>query len=148
LLSVAASRVERLLLADEGVLGPTDRGGARLLTCADRRFAAWDLGTLFGTGVASTAYVGVRLPFRGRDLPLAIGVGRCLAVQPLPIVTGLPPAMFRIRSPAFCGAFDATAAGARPGLGAVGIALDPAYLWTAGELESSVRLLEGSGGDG
>lgn len=148
LLALPAIRVERLLLPDEVVLGPADAGGARLLTAGDRRFALWDLGALFGTGRSSGAYIGLRLAFRGHDLTLALGVDRCLAVQPLPITAGLPPALFRARAGAFIGAFAAATAAARVSLGPVGIALDPAQLWTVEELESSTRVLEGSGSAG
>jgi hypothetical protein len=74
-----------------------------------------------------------------REIPLALRVGPCTAVQVVAQAVPMPRALFRARQAAFEGAFVVN-----PGAGvrsSIGLLVNPAALWTARELEQSARLI-------
>jgi hypothetical protein len=134
--------VERLVLRDEVEVVPrrARRSGPlpQVVRAADEAFVAWNLGSMLDLPPVTVAWVLLRVPVGGGEpVPLALRTGPCLMVQPAPELTALPPGLFRARGRGIVGAFaTASLRGQRVGAG-VGIAFDPARLWTTAELESS-----------
>lgn len=138
LLAVGGEHVERIALGEDvswierrslavrdGNLGSVAVGAA----C----YAAWDLGLMLGLGSVDAAWVLLRLPREHAPLPIALRVGTCARVAPLPArLVPLPAAAFR-RCRAVKGAF---LEGAAPGL-----ALETPLLWNAEELAEAEEIL-------
>jgi hypothetical protein len=135
-------RVERLLLAEEVAVRPESSHGVSIALVQRRPYAAWNLGRLLELPPLSTAWVLLRIPHEGADLPLALNTGRCLLVGSLGRhVTSIPPGLFRDRHSALWGTFPTgEVSGARLG-GVMGLCLDPLRLWHGPELASSASAL-------
>jgi hypothetical protein len=108
----------------------------------DERFAAWDLGPMLGLRPLAKSWVLLRVSHGGKDVPIALRAGPCLAVQSVRKLSSLPPGIFRGRRGAITAGF-ATAAtkGAARYQASVGLWLDPARLWEGQELQASAAAL-------
>jgi hypothetical protein len=116
-----------------------------VLDVAGQRYASWDLSSLLELDVPHVAWVLLRVPHLGSEIPMAIGTGECLFVAPLGATIPLPPGVFRIRSQTLSHAFPASVQlGDRAGGSSVGLVLDPARLWTTTELSASAAILSGA----
>jgi len=130
LLALGAEAVERIALPEDASWVERRSAGARdgnlgSLAVAGECYSAWDLGLLLGQGPVDAAWVLLRLPHQPRPLPLALRVGPCQRVAPLPgAPLGLPAGAFRRRHP-LAGAFLAE--------DGVGLVLDTVRLWSADE---------------
>jgi hypothetical protein len=127
LLAVSARDVERIALGEDVAwverrsLAARD-GHLGSLAVGSVCYSAWDLGLMFGLGAVDAAWVLLRLPGGEAPLPVALRVGTCVRVAPLPgLLTALPAAVFRRRR-AVAGAFFEG--------GTAGLALDTALLWS------------------
>lgn len=123
--ALSSARLVRLSLL-------TDVRSTRGLVWADdTTYAAWSLGALLGIADRPQAVVLLRQPLGVGSVPIALGVGRCLAVVPTlelhPLSGGLRGArhacthVFRAPDPFL-----------------VGWSVDLAHLWTREELEESL----------
>ena len=107
----------------------------------EQRFAAWDLGVLFGLGPVAGAWVLLRLSHAGTEIPLALRTGPCFAVQELHNLMKIPGELFQSRGGAVVEGF-ATAAVKRARFETgVGLVLDPGALLLPQELEASAKAL-------
>lgn len=150
--AIPTSWIKGLLTIDEGRLG-TAGGPARgldprapltqdmiLWVGATQWFAAWDFGQMVEREPLANGWMLLQLRHADRDIPLALRVGSCTAVQAIPETVPLPRGLFRARHSAIEGAFSFD-----PGAGArasIGLLLNLAALWTPRELERSASLLE------
>ena len=130
LLAVSAESVERIAL-DEDVAWIERRslaardGHLGSLAVAGVCYSAWDLGLMLGLGAVEAAWVLLRLPLPAAPLPVALRVGTCVRVAPLPgALSALPASLFRRRR-AVAGAFLEG--------GGAALALDTLHLWNAEE---------------
>jgi hypothetical protein len=122
--------------------------GTCVVDAGDAPFAAWDLSRLLEIPQFAGAFVLLRIPWRGAEVPIALRTGPCLVVRDLPGVAPVPASLFRARRGAIVGAFDASALGA-PSAGRVaGLEIDPARLLDAADLETSLRTLRSAPVDG
>lgn len=137
--AVPALSVERLALRDEVTLeGPsTDLDGTSTVLASGTRFAAWDLAQLLELGPLDVAWILLRIPSSEGPVPIALRAGACLVVQRLPPPMPLPESLFRARARAIRGVFAASVRRAAGSGDTVGLALDPAHLFTAAELHRS-----------
>ena len=85
----------------------------------------------------TAAWVLLRVPFGSGEISIALRTGPCLMVQPVPETVPLPPGLFRARGAGLSGAFATRALRGKHLDGAVGIAFDPAHLWTPAELDAA-----------
>ncbi|MBK6694666.1 MAG: hypothetical protein IPG50_21015 [Myxococcales bacterium] len=118
-----------------------------LLEVAGQRYASWQLGALLELDIPQIAWVLLRVPHLGSEVPMAVGTGECLFVAPLGATIPLPPGVFRIRPQALSHGFPSSQLGDRAGPGtqsAVGLVLDPSRLWTTSELSASAAILSGA----
>lgn len=141
--SVLARRIDRLLLADQVTAEPTKAGSGAvpILRVGDIRYAAWNLGKMLEVQPFKDAWVLLKVPHQGSELPLALGVGRCLLVSSVRDVTALPPGVFRSRRAALWGAFPTASIKGTLSGAVMGLCLDPLRLWTGDELEQSATAL-------
>ena len=156
LCAIPSSWIKGLLTLDEarllaGVPGEPEAGlrrhDPRAPIAADMRlsvgshwYAPWDLGQMIELAPLAGGWLLLQIRHADRDVPLALRVGPCTAVDPITEALPLPRALFRARQAAFDGAFVLDA-GATPGERApIGLRLNPAGLWTARELEQSAQL--------
>jgi len=141
-LALPVRRVERLVLSEEVSVLP-ERQGVAIAVAGGQRYAAWNLGWLLELPPLDTAWVLLRVPHEGAELPLALSTGRCLLVAPLAqgVVASLPLGLFRGRPSALWGAFSVKGfEGAKLG-GVMGLCLDPLRLWSREELALSASTL-------
>jgi hypothetical protein len=147
--AVPTRRIERLVLSEDagfvaakGAAPPVTLGGEQLVSVADKRYAAWDLGELLGLG-SSKARSWVLMSVRHeRDvLPVALRAGECLVVAPLTATSPVPAGIFRARAGAFTAAF-APEGGRRTASAVVGLLLDPERLFSRTELETAAATLK------
>lgn len=122
--------------AEELAPGVLDVGGTR--------YASWHMSSVLELGIEHVAWVLLRVPHLGSEIPMALGTGECLFVAPLGATIPLPPGVFRIRPQALSHAFPTGQLGDRSGGTAVGLVLDPARLWTTSELSASAAILSGA----
>ena len=116
--------------------------GGAIVESDNERYAAWDLGVLFGLRPLTRAWALLDIPYGGSSVSIALRTGACLVVQRIAPETSLPAAAFRARGIAFRGAFDAGAVlPDRVAAGTVGIVIDPARLFEPSELSTSVARL-------
>lgn len=115
-----------------------------VLDVAGARYASWQLSSLLELDIPHVAWVLLRVPHLGSEIPMAIGTGECLFVAPLGATISLPPGVFRIRSQALSSAFPAEKLGDRAQGSTVGLVLDPGRLWTTSELSASAAILSGA----
>jgi hypothetical protein len=119
---------------------PADASAPRLVLVGERRFAAWNLGTLLGLAPLDTAWVLLRFPHRGDELAIALHTGACLVVQPLTPGIGLPAGVFSARAGAVASAVTTAAFKVRVEA-EVALWLEPAKLWTGDELDAAAAAL-------
>jgi hypothetical protein len=155
--AVPTSWIKGLLTLDEGRLvaassatgaanGASRRHDPRaplssglLLSVGSQWFAPWDFGQMVEREPLSSGWLLFQIRHAEREIPLALRVGPCTAVNVVAGAVPLPRALFRARPAAFEGAFVFNpGAGVRSSLGLV---VNPAALWTARELEQSARLI-------
>jgi hypothetical protein len=122
--------------AEELAPGILDVGGVR--------YASWQMSSLLELAIDHVAWVLVRVPHLGSEIPMALGTGECLFVAPLGATIPLPPGVFRIRPQALSHGFPAVQLGGRAGETNVGLVFDPARLWTTSELSASAAILSGA----
>jgi hypothetical protein len=143
-------RIERLVLSEHaefvtarGAAPPVSFGGDQLLSVADKRYVAWDLGELLGLG-ASKARSWVLLSVRHERgvLPIALRAGDCLVVAPVTATSRVPAGIFRARAGAFTAAFTPEG-GRRTASAVVGVLLDPERLFSQSELDTAAATLRG-----
>lgn len=145
--AIATRWVERLVLAEEGRLlpprreSPPPQPGVQLAEIGGRIYAAWDLGKMLELPPQDAAWVLLRIPHAGRELPLALRTGVCLIVQPLHSVVRLPAGLYRSRRLALSGAYPTRSLKGRISSALVGLRLDPLSLWTPQELDASAAAL-------
>jgi hypothetical protein len=121
---VAARRVEHNLYAIE---------------LDDETIPGWDLGELFELGACDASWVIVKLPAVHDGRRFGLRVGRCTAVQRLPVCHAIPPSLFRARAGAIAAGFSSpeiTEQMAAPS----GVVLDLSQLLSAHELSVGARL--------
>jgi hypothetical protein len=99
----------------------------------------WDVGELLGVGTCDTAWGIVSLPSVDGGRRFGVRIGRCAAVQKLPVCHPIPSSLFRARAGAIAAAF------AGPQIAELmsapsGVVLDLSRLLTAGELGAGERL--------
>jgi hypothetical protein len=143
-LAIAARWVERLLLAEEVALPEGQsrvQGAGQVIEVAGAPYAAWDLGQMLEVSPMQHAWVLMKVPYAGKEVPMALRTGPCLIVQPLAGSTNLPIGVFRGRRSALAGAFMLKGLKGAAGEGLVGLRLDPSRLWTNVELEASSAAL-------
>lgn len=157
LCAIPTSWIKGLLALDEarllaGVPGEPGAGlrrydprgplaGDMRLSIGSHWYAPWDFGQMVELAPLSGGWLLLQIRHAERDVPLALRVGPCTAVQQIAEALPLPRALFRARQAAFDGAFvfePGANAGARA---AIGLRLNPAGLWTARELEQSALLV-------
>jgi hypothetical protein len=143
--ALPARWVERLVLPRE-VAKVATTSDVALVLVGERRYGAWNLGALLGVAPLHDAWVLLRVPHRGSELPIALNTGTCLVVQGLPPSTPLPPGAFRARRGAIAGAFGTAGVRGRATPAALGLWLDPAHLFTDEELTASAAALAAGGG--
>jgi hypothetical protein len=140
--------VERLLRRDEvEVVRIARRKGSgplpQVVAAAGEPFAAWNLGTMLELPPLTTAWVLLRIPAgAGEPVPIALRTGACLMVQPLPPAVALPAGVARGRGAGMVGAFSTAGLRGKKLDAKLGLCLDPLYLWTPAELESSRLAVE------
>lgn len=122
--------------AEELAPGILDVGGVR--------YASWQMSSLLELGIGHVAWVLLRVPHLGSEIPMALGTGECLFVAPLGATIPLPPGVFRIRPQALSHGFPTVQLGERAGDTTVGLVFDPARLWTTTELSASAAILSGA----
>lgn len=105
------------------------------------RFAAWDLGSLLGLGPLAQSWVLLRVSHGGKEVPLALRTGPCLAVQGVRKLMKLPPGIFRTRRSALTDGFAGAATKGGKHHASVGLWLEPARLWEPSELQASIAAL-------
>ncbi len=145
-LALSADPLERVLTAgDERFIAPADDapkgvGLGRALVVDGTCYGAWDLGLLLGLGEQAGAWALLRLATPSGALPIALRLGACLDVGPLPPLTPLPRGLFAARAAALDGAFRS----ARPpaGVEPLGLHLQVGRLWSEAELEGTRALVE------
>jgi hypothetical protein len=142
-ISIPTRRVERLMLADEvRVCRPRAGAGAvPVVQSGNVKFAAWNLGRMVELPVVKGAWILLRLTHEGAELPMALGVGRCLFVGPQRQATALPPGAFKDRRSALWATFPTAAVSDRLGEAQMGFCLDPLRLWKRTELEQSAAAI-------
>jgi hypothetical protein len=142
LLALPSRRVVRLVLREEVTLKPSSIPGVPLAVVGGRAYTAWNLGQLLELPPVDAAWVLLRIPHEGAELPLALATGRCLLVAPLGReATSLPPGLFRGRHNALWGAFSLAGLGHGKLAGVMGLCLDPLRLWSRQELSLSASAL-------
>ena len=140
-LAMPIRRVERLVLSEE-VTVKSESQGVPIAVAGNQRYAAWNLGRLLELPPLDTAWVLLRIPHEGAELPLALSTGRCLLVAPLNQgVSSLPPGMFRERHNALWGTFPVQGIKGAKLAGVMGLCLDPLRLWNRQELALSASAL-------
>lgn len=123
-----------------------------LVTPADGvRRAAWDLGRLLGLADVDGAWVLLRLPVEGGQLPVALRTGPCIGVSALArtAIRPLPLAAFAsLRRAAIGGAVALEQLGSQAAAqGTLGLEIRPERLLTRAELELSARWLAAPSGE-
>lgn len=121
---VAARRVDRNLFSVE---------------LDDETIPGWDVGELLGLGTCDAAWAIVSVPSVSGGQWFGVRIGRCSAVQKLPVCHPIPPSLFGARAGAIAAAF------AGPQIAELmsapsGVVLDLSRLVTAGELGAGERL--------
>jgi hypothetical protein len=137
--AIDAARIERILLTDEidgAVRGPG--GVTQRIQIGTRWYPARSLAELFATKATDSALVLVRID---DELVVALDVGACLKVAPLPRLTTVPAGVVRIRGAGLRGAFATDAMLGDLGGPPVGLAIDLARILTADELSAMRREL-------
>jgi hypothetical protein len=107
----------------------------------DDRYAAWDLGLLLGLRPLARSWVLLRVSHGGKQVPIALRTGPCLAVQKVHRLMKLPPGIFRARRAALTDGFAAGTTKGAAHHASVGLWLDPARLWEGHELQASAAAL-------
>jgi hypothetical protein len=145
--------IKGLLTLDEGRLitpqpGATEAQDPRtvlargmLLGVGRQWFAAWDFGQMLELPSLSGAWLLLLLRHGERNVPLALRVGPCIAVEACGGGVLLPPGLFRARRAALEGAFVFNPRASAGAHAAVGLRVNPGALWTAPELDQSARSL-------
>jgi hypothetical protein len=129
--------VTRLALPDV-VTGLDGKPDGRVVDVEGEKFAAWDLGLLFGLRPLGSAWILLDVPWRGGAVPIALRTGQCLVVDRVRPQASLPAAAFRARGRAFLGAFDAAAfVTGKVDTGTFGVLVDPTSLLDDAELAAS-----------
>jgi hypothetical protein len=146
--------VDRLLRRDEvEVLPPPGRRGReagvplpQVVQAAGELYVAWNLGTMLDLPPVTAAWVLLQIPVPPLPglpeaapavVPIAVRTGTCLMVQRVTASMPLPAGLFRARGAGITGAFATSALPGKALPVPLGICLDPARLWTPGELGSS-----------
>jgi hypothetical protein len=132
--SIPARWITRLVLPSEVSL--LTAGAPDVVEFAGTRHAAWDLGALLEIPPLVGAWLLMRVPHRGRVMPIALRTGECLAVATSPKSVGLPSRLLRRREQALGRAF-ATKEG-----DGCGVVIELAHLWSNVELDASARALK------
>jgi len=114
----------------------------------DERFAAWDLGLMLGLRPLAKSWVLLRVSHAGKQVPIALRAGPCLAVQNVRKLMKLPPGIFRARRAALTDGFAAAATKGIRHHASVGLFLDPVRLWEDHELQASAAALARAAGLG
>jgi hypothetical protein len=135
--------IERLILPDEVAI---IAGGRQTVEAATRtwqvilvgeqRYAACNLGTLFGLAPLQAAWALLRVPHRGVDLPIAVQTGPCLVVQALAPGVPLPTSLFARRAGCIAAVFPTKIVRSALPL-PLGLWLDPSRLWAESELDAA-----------
>lgn len=115
-----------------------------ILDVGGQRYASWQMSSVLELPIDHVAWVLLRVPHLGSEIPMALATGECLFVAPLGATILLPPGVFRIRPQALSHAFPTVQLGGRAGDTTVGLVLDPARLWTTSELSASAAILSGA----
>ena len=130
LFAIAASRVGRIVLADEIEAAVRRPDGSGRVQIGGRWYGTCGLGELFGVRAPSGALVLIELE---ADLSIALQVGACLQVATTPPLTEVPPGLIRGRGAGIVGAFASAGVGATHAIAPFGLMIDPAGLLTADE---------------
>jgi len=134
--AVAAQRVARIALADEGVRAP---GATPSVRIGDAVLPAWDLGKLLGYSEAPAAWL-VMATGDEPDAPrIALATGPCIAISPHGQVSPLPAGVVSASPAAIAGVFVTDEALRERGVGALGVRVDPMRLIGSSELAAALR---------
>jgi hypothetical protein len=107
LLCLPVRRIERLVLGDEAVVVKTssEARSVPVVKVGGLACAAWNLGRMFELPALKQAWVVMRVPHAGAEVPIALAVGRCFLVGQVNDVSPVPPGLFRERRSALWGTF-------------------------------------------
>lgn len=107
-----------------------------------QHYAAWDLCRLLGIEKASFGcWLLLHVERGAARVPLALRVGKCLAVHAVEPSGALPTGVFRARRRAISGVFDPRPF-AHLASSVIGVFCDPAQLFSADELSESAQRVE------
>ncbi len=148
--AVDASLIERIVLPEEvrqlsATASRDVPGNLGLVMAGSCTYSAWDMGELFGQRPLQRAWLLIRQPQPGGDLPLALRTGTCLSVGTLAKgqETPIPGGIFRSRSHAILSAFPSSVVRSRRGSRSpVGLRFSLQRLWTEQELRVARWALE------
>lgn len=143
LLCLPVRRIERLVLGDEAVLVKTssEARSVPVVKIGGVACAAWNLGRMFELQPVKQAWVVLRVPHAGAEVPIGLAVGRCYFVGQVNDVSPVPPGLFRERRSALWGTFPRQAIKGDLGETEMGLCIDPLRLWSRQELELSAAAL-------
>ena len=139
----------RVVACEELPLRPASVGGGALLGTVEESGgvrAAWDLGRLLGVAGGEQAWILLDLA-----VPLALRTGRCLSVTALPAPVAIPDGLCTRQRGLGCFPCSALGVAHRTAITEAGVELfplglwlDPARLWEAGELALSRQVIAGA----
>jgi hypothetical protein len=137
-IAIDAAAVVQLRLATDIAARRVDRNLFAVELDAET-IPGWDVGERLGLGTWDTAWGIVSLPSVDGGRRFGVRIGRCAAVQKLPVCHPIPSSLFRARAGAIAAAF------AGPQIAELmsapsGVVLDLSRLLTAGELGAGERL--------
>lgn len=132
--AIPARWITRLVLPSDVTL--VAAGAPDVVESSRVHHAAWDLGALLEEPALSGAWLLMRVPHRGRFVPMALRTGECFAVAPAPKAVSLPARALRRREKALGRAFTVASGDG------CGLVLELAHLWTNLELDASERALK------
>jgi hypothetical protein len=123
--AVAAQRVARIALADEVAPAP---GATPSVQVGGAVLPAWDLGKLLGLPIDPVAWLVMTTADEPGAPRIALGTGPCLAIAAHGEVWPLPPGVVTAPPGAVAGVFVIDPLLRAPGVGQLGIRIDPIRL--------------------
>jgi hypothetical protein len=141
--AIDAMAVREIRRADETSVRFVDGGPALLALDGElgpEVVPAWDLGDLLGIEAEPLAWAIVELPGLGRQI--ALGLGRCVTVESLPVCRAIPRAIFASRPHAIAAGFS-TAAIPELADHVSGVVLELSGVFSEGELAVLAQVQEG-----